>query len=59
MGKHEVTVEKLQALDKWVKRQRTLKRQGRLSRDKIEALESIGFCWDDPVPTTRKTVRRP
>ncbi len=59
MGKQGATVEKLMALDRWLKRQKALKRQGRLSRDKIEALDSIGICWDDPAPTTRKTIRRP
>lgn len=34
------------ALSNWCNRQRTLKREGKLSKDKIQLLEKRGFLWD-------------
>jgi len=34
------------ALGRWVNRQRTFQHSGRLSADRFQRLDALGFCWD-------------
>ena len=38
----------------WVKLQRSLRNQGKLSQDKVDALDAIGFPWDYPLEEWKK-----